>query len=53
MTTKLNVQQWLSKERQGHCVLVHLEKGEGKGGAMSGQTGELCRTDLPWVLSSP
>ena len=55
VTTKLNVQQWLPEEGQGHCVLVHLEKGggEGKEGAMSDQTGELCSTDLPWVLSSP
>lgn len=26
-TTKLNKQQALPKERQGHCVLVHLERG--------------------------
>lgn len=53
VTTKLNVQQWLPEEGQSHCVLVHLGEGEGKGGTMSSQTGELCSTSLPWVLGSP
>lgn len=30
VTTKLNVQQWLPEEGQGHCVLVYLEKGGGE-----------------------